>query len=294
MTGATGLIGTALVRSLEADGHRVRRVTRSADAGPGTVRWDPDRGELDAAALAGIDAAVHLAGEGVAEHRWTDEHKQRVLDSRVKSTALLATTMAGLDPRPRVLVSGSGVHFYGDRGDEVLTEDSEPGGGFLSGVVRRWEAAAAPAEEAGIRVARIRTSLVLSGSGGSLRPMLLLFRLGLGGRLGSGRQWWSWISLTDEVGAIRFLLDHDVAGPVNLAAPEPVTNAEFTRVLARVLRRPAVVPVPRFGPAIVLGREAAEELAFYSQRVLPRRLEAAGFRFAHPTLEQALRAELGR
>lgn len=294
VTGATGFIGTALVRSLEADGHRVRRVTRRADAAPGAVRWDPERGELDAAGLAGIDAAVHLAGEGIASRRWNAEHRRRVLDSRVKGTTLLAETLAGLDPRPRVLVSGSAIGFYGDRGEEALTEDSPPGDGFLPDVVTRWELAARPAEDAGIRVARIRTGLVMGAKGGSLGPMLPLFRLGLGGRLGPGTQWWSWISLTDEVAAIRFLLDADVSGPVNLTGPDPVRNAEFTRVLAKVLRRPAVVPVPRFGPALVLGREAAAEMVFASQRVLPRVLEGAGFRFAHPTLEAALRAELGR
>lgn len=294
VTGSTGLIGTALVRSLEGGGHRVRRVSRRPDAGPGTVRWDPERGELDEAGLAGVDAVVHLAGEGIAARRWSEDHKQRVLDSRVKGTTLLAEALVRLDPRPSVLVSGSAVGYYGDRGDERLTEQSPPGSGFLADVVTRWERAAEPAERAGIRVARIRTGLVMAAGGGSLKPMLPLFRFGLGGRLGSGRQWWSWISLTDEVEAIRFLLDHDVAGPVNLTGPEPVTNAEFTKVLGRVLGRPAVVPVPRFGPALVLGREAAGEMVFASQRVLPAALQGAGFGFAHGTLEEALRAELGR
>jgi hypothetical protein len=294
VTGSTGLIGSALVASLERDGHRVRRVSRRADAGPGTVRWDPERGELDGAALAGVDAVVHLAGEGIGDHRWSDEHKRRVLDSRVKGTTLVAETMAALDPRPSVLVSASAIGYYGDRGDERLTEASPPGEGFLADVVRQWEGATGAAEAAGIRVAHIRTGLVLARSGGALAPMLPLFRFGLGGRLGSGRQWWSWISLTDEVAAIRFLLDHDVAGPVNLTGPEPVTNAELTKVLGRVLHRPAVVPVPRFGPALVLGREAAEEMVFASQRVLPTVLRREGFSFAHPTLEPALRAELGR
>ena len=294
MTGSTGLIGSALVASLERDGHRVRRVSRRADAGPGTVRWDPERGELDGAALAGVDAVVHLAGEGIGDHRWSDEHKRRVLDSRVKGTTLVAETMAALDPRPSVLVSASAIGYYGDRGDERLTEESPPGEGFLADVVRQWEGATGAAEAAGIRVAHIRTGLVLARSGGALAPMLPLFRFGLGGRLGSGRQWWSWISLTDEVAAIRFLLDRDVAGPVNLTGPEPVTNAKLTKVLGRVLHRPAVVPVPRFGPALVLGREAAEEMVFASQRALPAVLQREGFSFAHPTLEPALRAELGR
>lgn len=296
VTGASGLIGTALVRSLEADGHRVRRITRRADAGPGSVRWDPDRGELDRSALEGIDAAVHLAGEPIAVpgSRWTAARKRRVVDSRVNGTTLLAEALADLDPRPAVLVSGSAIGFYGDRGDERLTEDSPPGDGFMAGVVARWELAARPAEEAGIRVPRIRTGLVLARKGGSLGPMLPLFRLGLGGRLGGGRQWWSWISMTDEVAAIRFLLERDLTGPVNLTGPEPVTNAVFTKVLGRVLGRPAVLPVPRFGPALVLGREAADELVFASQRVLPARLEQEGFPFSHRTLEAALRAELGR
>jgi uncharacterized protein (TIGR01777 family) len=249
-------------------------------------------GELDLAGLYGADAVVHLAGEGVASKRWTPEQKQRILDSRTKTTALVAETIAGLGRPPAVLLSGSAIGYYGDRGEEVLTESSAPGTGFLADVCVAWEGATAPAEAAGIRVAHLRTGIVIGRSGGAVAKTLPLFKLGLGGRIGSGAQWMSCLSLTDEVGAIAFLLDHDVAGPVNLVGPEPVTNAEFTKELGHVLHRPTVVPVPKFGPRLVLGREAADEIATASQRVEPTVLAAAGYRFVHPTVEHALRAEL--
>jgi uncharacterized protein (TIGR01777 family) len=235
---------------------------------------------------------VHLAGEGIGDRRWTAEHKQRVLESRTKGTALLVTALAALDAKPSVLVSGSAVGFYGDRGDEVLDETSAPGDLFLSEVCVAWEAAAAPALEAGIRVAFARTGIVLSPAGGALKPLLRLFKLGLGGRLGRGTQWMSWISIDDEVGALRYLLDHDVAGPVNLTAPAPVTNADFTRALGQALHRPTVVPVPRFGPRLLLGGELADELLFASQRATPRVLGDAGYTFRHPALADALAAVL--
>jgi uncharacterized protein len=293
ITGSSGLIGTALARSLQADGHEVVRVVRG-EAGPGEVRWDPATGTIDAAGLERLDGAVHLAGEPVAARRWTDEQKRRILESRTTGTSLLATTLAGLASPPPVLVSASGMDYYGDRGDEVLDEGATRGEGFLADVVGAWEGATGPAEAAGIRVAHARTSIVLDASGGALGKMLPLFKAGVGGRLGSGRQWWSWISIDDEVGAVRFLLDHDLSGPVNLAAPAPVTNAEFTKVLGRVLGRPTVLPVPRFGPRLLLGGELAENLLFTSKRLRPAKLEAAGYTFAHPDLESALRAALGR
>ena len=282
VTGSHGFIGSALVPALERDGHEVVRVTRKGD-----------NGDLDTGALFGADAVVHLAGEGVADHRWTPEHKQRVLESRTRGTTLVAETIAGMERKPAVLLSGSAIGYYGkDRGDEVLTESSSPGDDFLADVCVQWEAATAPAEAAGIRVAHLRTGIVVGKSGGAVAKTLRLFKLGLGGRIGSGKQWWSWISLTDEIGAIRFLLDHDVHGPVNLTGPEPVTNAEFTKAVGRALRRPTVLPVPMFGPALVLGREAADAVAAASQRVIPKVLADAGYPFVHPTADEATKAEL--
>jgi uncharacterized protein (TIGR01777 family) len=292
ITGSHGLIGSALVESLENDGHEVVRVVRSGASGPGIARWDLDAGTIDAGALEGLDGVVHLAGEGIGEKRWTDEQKRKVLRSRTMGTALLASTLAGLQRRPPVLLSGSAIGYYGDRGDEVLVESSPPGDLFLSEVCTAWEAAAKPAGDAGIRVTYLRTGIVLAGEGGALAPLLRIFRLGLGGRLGSGRQWWSWITLRDEVAAIRFLLEHAVAGPVNLAAPNPVTNADFAAALGRALHRPAVLPVPSFGPGLLLGRDLARELLFASQRVQPAALLSAGFRFTDDDLDAALAAVL--
>ena len=294
VTGASGLIGRALVQRLEDLGHGVRRVVRSGGGGPDEVRWDPMVGMIDSAALAGVDAVVNLAGEGIGDHRWTAAHKQRVRASRVTGTTVLAEAMARLDPRPSVLVNGSAVGFYGDRGDEELTEVSGPGTGFLPEVVQAWEAATRPAAQAGIRTACCRTGIVLSADGGALAKQLPLFKFGLGGRLGSGRQWLPWVGIDDEVGAIVHLLTADVEGPVNVTAPSPVTNAEFTKVLGRVLGRPTFFAVPAFGPRLLLGRELADELLFSSARVVPDCLRSSGYRFAHPELEGALRAVLGK
>ena len=296
VTGSSGLVGTALVAALHDRGHRVRRVVRSGSpaADGSTVRWDPMAGEIEAARLDGVDGAVHLAGEGIGERRWSDEQTRRILESRTRGTDLLARTLAGLSPRPSVLVSASGVGYYGSQGDERLTESAPSGEGFTAEVARAWEAATAPAADAGIRVACARTGMVLSGDGGALPRMLPLFKLGLGGRMGSGRQWWSWIAIHDHVSVLIHLLEGGLAGPVNSTAPEPVTNGEFTRTLARVLHRPAVLPVPAFGPKLVLGRELGQELLFSSQRVVPAKLEADGFRFETPGLEGALRRVLGR
>lgn len=293
ITGSTGLIGTALSRALRDAGHTVRPVVRS-EGGPGSVRWDIDAGTVDAPALAGVDAVVHLAGEGIAERRWTDKQKERILRSRVDGTSLIARTVASLDPRPSVLVCASGISVYGDQGDEVLTEASPVGEGFLPEVVVAWEAAADPARAAGIRTVHLRSGVVLDDEGGALAKQLPLFKLGLGGRFGSGRQWLPWISIDDEVGAIVHLLTSSVAGPVNLTAPEPVTNAEFTTTLAGLLGRPSFVPIPKLGPSLLLGRELTETLLYWSTRAIPAVLEADGYRFAHPSAEEALRDLLQR
>jgi hypothetical protein len=249
MSGSTGFIGGALATSLEGDGHDVVRLVRGGPSRPGAVRWDIDAGEIDAAGLEGLDGVVHLAGEGIGEKRWTDDQKRRIRDSRTKGTSLLADALASLDAKPPVLVSGSAVGVYGDRGDEQLTEESPTGHGFLPDVVTAWEAAAGPAEAAGIRVACTRSGVVLDASGGALERFARICRLGVLGKMGSGRQWMSWISLADEVAAIRFLLEPgcDLSGPVNLTAPGPVTNEVFTKALGRVLRRPTFLPVPASG-----------------------------------------------
>ncbi len=296
VTGSSGFIGTALVKALKADGDEVVRVVRSASSpadGP-TAVWDIEAGTIDAAALEGVDAVVHLAGEGIAEKRWTDEQKRRILESRTKGTSLLVRTLADLSTKPAVLVSGSAVGFYGDRGDEVCTEASGPGSGFLSDLVVAWEAAAAPAAAAGIRTVFARTGIVLDGDGGILGKTGLLYKLGLGGRLGSGRQWMSWISLVDEVAAIRFLMGSDVEGPVNLTGPAPVTNAEFTKALGAVLHRPTFLAVPRFAPALLLGKELADALLFTGQRVEPTVLQGAGFEFHDRDVSAAITTALGR
>ena len=235
---------------------------------------------------------VHLAGAGIGDSRWSDARKRILVESRTRSTALLAGALAELDRQPRVLVSASAIGFYGDRGDEILTEQSPPADDFLASLCARWEAESAPAAESGIRVACARTGVVLSRQGGALPKLLRLFKLGLGGRFGSGAQWWSWITLDDEVRAIEWLLENDVRGPVNLTAPNPVTNREFTRVLSAVLSRPAWLPVPRFGPRLLLGSELADSLLFTSARVRPAVLQSSGFTFSHSDLEGTLRSIL--
>ncbi len=294
VTGSSGLIGTALVTDLEGDGHRVRRLVRRPPRGPDEVRWDIGAGQIDHAGLEGADAVVHLAGPGIGDKRWTDERKRDLRDARVDGTTLLAEALADLTAPPRVLLSGSAVGVYGDRGAEKLTEKSEPGADFLARLCLDWEAAAAPAAAAGIRTALLRTGIVLATDGGALDKLLPLFRLGLGGRLGSGDQFWSWITLEDEVRAIRHLIDTDVSGPVNLTAPEPETNHTVTTTLGEVLHRPTFLPVPRFGPKILLGGEATEAFLYASQRAFPKVLEADGFAFRHPDLESGLRAILTR
>lgn len=292
VSGATGLIGTALQVRLRATGHEVVRLVRR-DPAPGDILWNPAAGELSPGALSGADAVVHLAGAGIGDRRWTTAYRREILESRVRSTALLAEAIASTSDGPRVMLSGSAIGYYGATGDELLDESSPQGSGFLADVCRQWEAAASPAS-ARARVAFLRTGIVLSPEGGALRKLLPLFRLGAGGRFGNGRQWQSWISIHDEVGAIVHLLAADRDGPVNLTAPDPVTNAEFTRVLAKVVRRPALIPVPRIGPALLLGGDLADALLYTGQRVVPRVLEQSGYRFEHPTLEGALRSLLNR
>lgn len=290
ITGASGLLGKALTASLSADGHRVLRLVRH-EAGAGEISWDPAGGRLDPAALEGVDAVVHLSGESVAR-RWTTERMRAIWDSRVLSTDLLVRTLARLARKPAVLVSASAIGIYGHRRNEVLTEDSTVATGresFLAGVCRAWEDAAAPARAAGIRTVQVRMGIVLSPNGGALRLMLPPFRLGLGGRVGDGTQWMSWIALDDVVGAIQHsLLRPELSGPVNLVAPEPATNDEFTRCLAAVLGRPAFIPVPALAFRLALGR-MAEETVLASQRVAPLRLRDSGYTFQYPELEGALR-----
>lgn len=292
ITGSSGLVGTALRGRLDADGHEVIRIVRRPP-GPGEVRWDPETGDIDAAGLQGTDAFVNLAGAGIGDERWSDERKRVLVESRTRSTDLLARTIAGLSPAPSVLLSGSAIGFYGNRGDEVLTEESASGDVFLADLCRQWESATAPAEQAGIRTAHLRTGIVLSSDGGALAKMLLPFKLGIGGRLGDGQQWMSWISIDDHVRAMVHLLTADVAGPVDLTAPEPVRNQDFTKALGRELGRPTLLPIPRIGPRLLLGKELAQALLYESQRVLPAVLEQSGFAFSHGTIEDALAAVLG-
>lgn len=289
VTGSSGLIGTALLRSLHADGHQVVRLVRRRPTREGEVHWDPERQQVDTAGLVGVDAVVHLAGAGVGDHRWTEEYKRTIRDSRVLGTAALAEALSELDARPAVLVSGSAIGFYGQTGDRVVDEETPPGDDFLARVCQEWEEAAQPAADAGIRVVHPRTGLVVSSRGGAWGRLFPIFRLGLGGRLGSGRQYWSFISLRDEVAALRFLIDREhLSGPVNLTAPEPVTNAEVTAAMGRVLRRPALLPVPEAALRAALGEFAVEVVG--SHRVVPTRLLEAGFRFADPTIDDAIRS----
>lgn len=295
VSGASGLIGGALCAALAESGLTVRRLRRGATASGTDVAWDPVAGTIDAEALEGVDAVVHLAGEGIGEKKWSEEQKRKILESRTKGTGLLAGALAALDHKPDVFVSASAIGYYGNRGAEELTEESPAGSDFLAEVCTQWEAAAAPAAAAGIRTVLVRTGIVLSPAGGALKRMVTPFKLGVGGRIGSGEQYMSWISLGDEVRAVEHILQEaSLSGPVNLTAPHPVTNAEFTKTLGAVLGRPTVLPTPLFPLKAVYGAELVEHLLLDSQRVLPARLLASGFEFRHPTLEAALRAVLGR
>ena len=295
VTGSHGFIGSALLPALIREGHRPVRIVRGQAAGDDELSWDPEAGTIDADGLEGIGGVVHLAGAGIGDRRWTDARKRLILETRTKGTSLLARTLAGLTRPPSTLVSASAIGYYGNRGDEPLDEQSTPGNDFVARVCVQWEAATAPAADAGIRVARVRSGLVLGRDGGVLPRLLLPFRLGLGGRIASGRQYMSWISIGDEVRAILHALTQDgVAGPVNLTGPAPVTNGEFTETLGRVLRRPTVIPTPLLPLRARYGSELVQHLLVEGQRVLPKRLETTGYRFTHSTLEDALRAAVDR
>jgi len=300
ISGASGLIGSSLAPRLSASGHRVSRLVRvrggrggARGSGGAAVPWDPESGVLDPSCLSGVDAIVHLSGESIAGGPWSKKRRERIRNSRIRTTRLLAETLAQMSPRPAVLVQASAVGYYGSRGEDTLTETSSAGAGFLADLCRDWEAASMPAQDAGVRVTRLRTAPVLSAKGGMLAAILPIFRLGLGGRLGNGRQWMSWISLDDHLSVIeRALQDSSMRGSINAASPEPVRNAAFTKALGRALHRPTILPAPEFALRMALGRARAEELLLTSQRVTPEALVASDFRFQHPRLEEALRAAL--
>ena len=289
LAGASGLLGTALRDSLRADGHRVKQLVRRSVSEPDLDSWDPAQGLLDPDFLHGADAVVCLSGAGVGARRWTDEYKQTIRSSRIDSVSTIAKTLAQYGG-PKVFVAASAVGYYGDTGEREADESAPPGETFLARLCVDWEAAAEPARAAGVRVAHLRTGLVLARQGDLLKKLIPLVKAGVAGRMGTGRQYMPWISFADEIAAIRFVLSEDIAGAVNVVGPRPVPNAEFTRTLGHVLHRPTVFPVPRFGARLVAG-ELADE-AFIGQRAIPRRLTDAGFRFSHETLEDALRAEL--
>jgi uncharacterized protein (TIGR01777 family) len=292
LTGSRGLIGRSLVPHLRSQGHEVVRIVRGR-AEPDEIVWNPEEGTIDATTLHGVDAVVHLAGAGVADHRWSATYKTTILSSRVDGTTTLSAALSRLPRPPAVMVSASAVGYYGSRGDEILTEDSGPGAGFLADVCRQWESATTAAAAAGIRVATLRTGVVLSAAGGALKKQLPPFRLGLGARLGRGNQQLSWITRRDAVAAISFLLQHDaLSGPFNVTAPQPVSNTEFTHELGRALKRPALLLVPEMALRMVAGDEMTAEFLLASQRAVPERLLAAGFAFADPTLPAALATAL--
>ena len=292
VTGSSGLIGRALVPALRAQGHRVLRLVRTVPTNADEVQWDPKAGTVDLKALAGTRAVIHLAGAGVGDHRWSDAYKKEIKDSRVLGTRTIATAMAALQPAPAVLVAGSAIGFYGDTGDRPVDESSPQGTGFLAEVVHEWEAAAAPASAAGIRVVHARTGLVVAKQGGAWARLFPIFRMGLGGKLGNGRQYWSWISLRDEVAALMFLLDSNLSGAVNLTAPNPATNTEVTAAMGKVLGRPTLLPVPAIALKTALGEFSTEILS--SARVLPKVLEQSGFQWQDRDIASAISAALNR
>jgi uncharacterized protein len=293
ISGASGLIGRALSASLRSDGHQVLTLRRGGITDGSAIGWDPDAGRIDAPALEGADAVVHLAGEGIGEHKWTPEQKRRIRDSRVRGTSVLAAAVASRERKPRVFVSASAIGYYGDRGDELLTEKSPSGDDFLAEVCRAWEAETQPAADSGVRTVKLRTGIVLAKHGGVLQRLLTPFRLGVGGKQGSGKQWMSWIALDDEIGAIRAAIDNEaMRGPINVVAPNPVTNQEFAHALGRALHRPAVLPTPLLPLKVRYGGELVKTLLLVSQRVEPAALEDAGFAFRYPVLEPALDAIL--
>jgi len=301
MSGSSGLVGSALLSSLAGSGHTISRLLRpSSVAAAGddskNIIWDPAAGTVDHDALSALecDAVVHLAGAGIADGRWSEKRKTVIRESRVNGTRYLATSLARLDRPPRVLVCASAIGFYGDRADEELDEESAPGNNFLADVCRQWEQAAQPARDKGIRVVHLRLGMILSTTGGALKKMLLPFRMGLGGIVAGGKQYWSWIDLTDAVGSIEYLLvTESLSGPVNGVAPDAPTNAEFTKALGRVLKRPTIFPMPSLVAKLMLG-EMAQELLLASARVVPKKLTMSGYQFRYPTLEESLRHQLGR
>src|SRR5688500_8126722 len=295
ISGSHGLVGSALIELLTRNGHEIVRLVRhEPKSGAAEVLWNPEKGVIDKERLEGFEAVVHLAGENIAEGRWTSEKKRAILESRVKGTTLLSETLATLKTPPAVLLSATAIGYYGNRGDELLTETSAPGNDFLAHVCQQWENATKPASEKGIRTVLSRFGIILDANGGALAKMLTPFQMGVGGRIGNGKQWMSWIALDDVAGAIQFMLrDRFVNGPVNFVAPHPVTNAEFTKTLGSVLSRPTFIPVPAFGVRLAFG-EMADALLLSSQRVVPEVLQARGFAFAWPRLELTLKHLLHR
>ncbi len=299
ITGATGLVGTALIPALRAAGHRPIALIRpsSKPVSADVIQWDPVAETVDAASLEGIDAVVHLAGAGIGDKKWTDARKHEILNSRVVGTRLISSTLGLLTKKPSVFLSGSAVGIYGDRGVETLDEYSATStdrSDFAANVCREWEQAAEPAHTAGIRTAALRTGIVQSIDGGALAKQLPLFKLGIGGRIGSGKQYLSWISIDDEVNAIIHLLTADVDGPVNLTAPVPCTNDDFTKALGKALHRPTFLPIPKFGPQLLLGKEATEHMLYAGAKVMPTKLEASGFQFTYRTIHECLPALIGK
>lgn len=301
IAGSSGLIGTALIDALQEAGHVVDRLVRPTSTGPG-IPWDPQAGVIDTSALEGVDAVINLAGRSIGDRRWSGGEKALIASSRIDGTTLLATTIAGLNSKPAVLINASAIGFYGDRGDEGLFEDAPKGEGFLADLCRDWEAATGAASDAGIRVAHLRTGIVISNRGGALGRLLAPFgpswlspyRWGLGGWIGDGRQWWSWISMRDQVRGILHLLESDLSGPINLTAPAPTTNKGFLKAVGRALRRPVWLPIPEFVLRLLLGSELAQATLFDSQRVIPARLIDDGFVFEVTDLSVALEEALGR
>lgn len=288
ISGSHGLVGTALIKALEPEGHEIYRLVRHYPGSSSEIEWSPDRYSIALSLIEGFDAVVHLAGESIAEGRWTDEKKKRIRESRVKGTKLLSDALANLTNPPRTLISASAIGYYGDRDDELLTEESAPGNDFLSEVCKEWEAATSHATTMGIRVVNTRFGIILDKEGGALKKMLPPFRMGIGGRIGSGKQWMSWIALDDVVGALKFaLINQALKGSVNFVAPNPVRNAEFTKALGHALSRPTIFPIPEFGVRFAFG-EMADALLLASQRVEPKRLVDSGYQFKHSQLAPAL------
>ena len=287
IAGASGLVGSALMPELESDGHEIVRLVRDTPKA-GEIEWHPNQDEIDPAMIDGFEAIINLAGESIAEGRWTEEKKKRIRDSRVNGTHLLSEAIAKLVTKPRVFLCASATGIYGDRGDEILDEQSESGGGFLAGVCREWEKACDPAVKAGVRVVNLRFGPILARAGGMLEKMLTPFKMGLGGKVGSGRQYISWVALDDVIAAIRLALNEgSIRGPLNIVSPKPVTNEQFTRALGEALSRPTVMSMPAFAARLAFG-EMADEMLLVSQRVMPKRLTSAGFSFAYPALHSAL------